>query len=222
MGRFGTLIAGVVVALALALAAPLPAAGYGQEHSASSSAHQGDAAQGGGHHASEPGPWAWADLAIWTVVVFLVLLFVLRRYAWGPMLTGLKQREDNIRMALDEAAKAREEAQALRAAHQKEMDRAQQEVKGIIDKAKRDAELAGNELIAKAKADMAAERERLHREIQTETDQALQSLWTRAADLATQVSAKAIRRQLDGDTQRRLIDEALAELKAGTGTNGYA
>src|SRR4051794_15498859 len=120
MGRFRTWSTCAVVALVLSLAGPAPAAGRSGEQPAPGAAKTTE----GGHdagHPDDPGPWAWADLAIWTVVVFLVLLWVLQRFAWGPMLTGLKQREDNIRMALDEAAKAREEAQALRAAHQKEM-----------------------------------------------------------------------------------------------------
>src|SRR5438045_3444873 len=79
--------------------------------------------------------------------------------------------------------------------------------------ARRDAERAKTEMIASARAEIQTERERLHREIQVETDQALQSLWTRAAELATQVSAAALGRQIDSDGHRRLIDEALAELK---------
>src|SRR4029453_19685850 len=100
------------------------------------------------------------------VVVFLVLLFVLWKFAWGPMLTGLQKREDSIRAALDEAAKARDEAHAIRVQLQQEMGQAQQKVKGIIDEAKRDAQATAEEMVAKAKADIGQERERLHREIQ--------------------------------------------------------
>src|SRR5207302_5294192 len=80
------------------------------------------------------------DLAIWTVVVFLVLVFVLSRFAWKPMLAGLKQREDSIRGALAEAAKAREEAHALRTQLQQEMGQAHEKVRAIIEEAKRDAQ----------------------------------------------------------------------------------
>jgi F-type H+-transporting ATPase subunit b len=163
------------------------------------------------------------DLAIWTVVVFLVLLLVLRKFAWGPMLAGLKRREDNIRAALAEAEAARGEAQALRASLQKDMNEAHLKVKDLIDEAKRDAQASAAEVLAKARADIATDRERLHREIQTETDQALQLLWSRAAELATQASAMAIRRQLDGNTQRQLIDEALTEIRqAMPSTNRHA
>jgi F-type H+-transporting ATPase subunit b len=175
--------------------------------------------------AGDDGPFATKgalDLAIWTVVVFLVLFLVLRAFAWKPMLAGLQKREESIRGALEEAEKARAEAQQIRASLQKDMDQAHHRVKEIIDEAKRDAERTAADTVAKAKADIALERERLHREIQNETDAALQSLWTRAAELATQVSAKVIRRQLDGEAQRRLIDEALSELKTVGGANGHA
>lgn len=161
------------------------------------------------------------DLGIWSLVVFLLLLFVLSKTAWPKMLAGLQMREDNIRGALEEAEKARGEAQALRASLQKDMDNAHLKVKELIDEAKRDAEVTAADVLSKARADIATDRERLQREIRTETEQAMQSLWTRAADLATQASAKALRRQLDGGTQRQLIDEALSELKMA-GTNGHA
>jgi F-type H+-transporting ATPase subunit b len=191
-------------------------------------AEPGKAGGHGDHKAGDDSPFAGEvnqilDLAIWTVVVFLILLFVLRKFAWGPMLEGLKKREDSIRAALDEAAKARDEAHGIRLQLQQEMGQAHEKVKAIIDEAKRDAHVTAEEMIAKAKADIGQERERLHREIQVETDQALQSLWTRAADLATMISAKALGRELDGEGHRRLIDEALTDLqKSGGRGNGHA
>jgi F-type H+-transporting ATPase subunit b len=219
----------VVVCLVAGLAFAGPARAADPQHGEKAGA---DAAQtdkhGGGHGNAEKGvfdekPNKILDLAIWTVVVFLVLLFVLGKFAWGPMLAGLKKREDSIRAALEEAAKARDEAHAIRLQLQQEMGQAQQKVKAIMDEARRDSQSAGEQMIAKAKADIDQERERLHREIQVETDQALQSLWTRAAELATQVSAKAIGRQLDGELQGRLIDEALTDLQKSAGRgNGHA
>ena len=183
----------------------------------------------GGHAAADDSPFAGEahqilDLAIWTIVVFLILLFVLARFAWKPMLEGLQRRERDIREAREEAHKVREEAQKLHERLQAELAQAAQKVHAMLDEARRDAEQAKAEMIASARAEIQTERERLHREIQVETDQALQSLWTRAAELATQVSAAAPGRQIDGDGHRRLIDEALAELKTATkqGANGHA
>jgi F-type H+-transporting ATPase subunit b len=222
--RRGALLAGVLFLVA-ALVCVGPAAAAGQHDEKAGAAHGAEPAKhGGDHDADAQGPFAGTlDLAIWTVVVFLVLVFVLSKFAWKPMLEGLKKREESIRAALAEAAKARDEAHGIRMQLQQEMGEAQGKVKAIIDEAKKDGQSVAEEIVAKAKADIGQERERLHREIQVETDQALQSLWTRAAELATQVSAKALGRQLDGEHHRKLIDEALTDLQklAGRG-NGHA
>jgi F-type H+-transporting ATPase subunit b len=152
------------------------------------------------------------DLGLWTVVVFALLLFVLRKWAWKPWLEGIHRRESNIKEALAEAQKARAEAQQIRAELQKEMSGAHDRVRQIMDDARRDAQRAKEEMISQARAEIQAERERLQREVSTARDQALKELWTQTAQLATLVSAKAIRRHLSVDDHRRLVDEAIAEL----------
>jgi F-type H+-transporting ATPase subunit b len=158
-----------------------------------------------------------ADLGIWTVVVFVLLMLILRRLAWKPMLEGLQKREQTIQGALDEAQKARDEAQRLRAQLQKEMDNAAETVRGILEEARRDAQHTTEDMINKARQEINTERDRLQREMGIAKDQALQELWNQAANLATLISAKTIRRNLTPDDHRRLIDEALADLKAVSG-----
>lgn len=153
------------------------------------------------------------DLGLWTLVVFGLLFLVLRKMAWGPMLEGLKRREDNIRSAVVDAQQARDEAARLRNELQQEMDRAQDKVREIHDEARRLAQKNTEEMLVKARADIQGERERLRRDIDTARDQALQELWNQTAQLSTLVAAKAIRRQITPDDQRRLVDETLAELK---------
>src|SRR5438132_13953965 len=92
------------------------------------------------------------------------------------------------------------------------MDRAAKKVGAILDEAGGDAQRATDEMLGKARAEIQKERERLHREIGMARDQALQEIWNQTAQLATMISAKAIRRQLDADDHRRLVDEAIAEL----------
>ncbi len=152
------------------------------------------------------------DLSLWTLVVFGLLYFVLRKWAWKPMLEGLQKREENIRSAVEEAQRARDEAQRLRDQLQREVDKAHEKVRDILDQARRDAQHMTEEMVAKARAEIQADRDRLRREIETARDQALQDLWNRTAQLATMISAKAIRRQLTPEDHRRLVDEALAEL----------
>lgn len=161
------------------------------------------------------------DLGLWTLVVFGLLYFFLRKLVWTPMLSGLQKREDNIRSAVEEAQQARDEAQRLRDQLQREVDRAQEKVRDILDEGRKHAQQTTDEMIAKARTEIQAERDRLRREIEMARDQALQELWKQTAHLATMISAKAIRRQLTEEDHRRLVDEALTELqgagKAGRG-----
>ena len=152
-------------------------------------------------------------LGIWSIVVFVILLVVLKKYAWGPILEGLQKREHNIESAVRDAQQARDEAQRLRDQLQREVDKAHEKVRDILDEGRRHAQQTTDEMIAKARTEIQAERDRLRREIEMARDQALQEIWKRTADLATEVSAKAIRRQLSAEDHRRLVDEALGELK---------
>lgn len=158
------------------------------------------------------------DLGIWTLVVFLVLLFVLSKFAWKPMLQGLEHRERSIHSALEEAQKAREEAERLRNQFDEQMRKANEQSRGILDEARRAAERTTGDMIAEARKEIQAERDRLQREVNLARDQAVREIWSQAADLATLVSSKAIRRQLNPSDHRQLVDEALAELRqAGDG-----
>jgi F-type H+-transporting ATPase subunit b len=153
------------------------------------------------------------DLGLWTIVVFALLLYVLRKLAWKPWLEATQRRENSIQQARDDAQRARDEAQRLRDQFQGEMDRASEKVRGILDEARGDAQRATDDLLGKARMEIQKERERLHREITMARDQALQEIWNQTAQLATLVSAKAIRRQLSADDHRRLVDEAITELR---------
>jgi len=153
------------------------------------------------------------DLVLWSLVVFVLLLIVLGKFAWGPMLHGLQRREQNIRSAIEEAQKTREEAQKLRVQFEQQLAKAHENVRDILDEGRRAAQQLTEEMTSKARADIQAEQERRRREIEMAKDQALQELWNQSAQLATLISAKAIRRQLNEEDHRRLVDEALAELR---------
>jgi F-type H+-transporting ATPase subunit b len=148
------------------------------------------------------------DLLIWTLVVFGLLLFILGRYAWAPMLEGLKKREDNIRVAAEDAQRARDEAQQLRTQLQQEMARSHEQVQQMIDEGRRNAQRNADEVMARAKAEVQTERQRLHREIEAARDQALQQIRDEVVRVAAAVTTKAIRRELTPDGHRRLADVA--------------
>jgi F-type H+-transporting ATPase subunit b len=153
------------------------------------------------------------DVAVWTIVVFLGLFFVLRAYAWGPIQAGLEKRERDAVAAAEAAQLARMEAQAIRDQFQKEKDEAARKVAELIEEARRDATRLAEEMKAQAQAEIATERERLKREVGVARDQALNEIWQKAASLATQVSARILPRELSDVDQRRLIEFALNDLQ---------
>lgn len=153
------------------------------------------------------------DLTIWSIVVFGVLFWVLRRFAWKPLLEGLQKREHGIQAAIDEAHRAKSEAQALREQFRLEMDQAEARARSIMDEAHKRGQATTEDMVAKARAENQTERDRLRREIDLARDNALKDLTEQAAHLSTMISAKVIRRNLSPDDHRRLVDEAVAEIK---------
>jgi F-type H+-transporting ATPase subunit b len=153
------------------------------------------------------------DLGIWTLVVFLLLMFILKKFAWGPMLEGLHKRETNIRAAIDEATRTRDDAKRIQGELQKQMDNAAGRVRELLDEARKDAQQLKEDMTASARKEIQEERDRQRREIEMAKDQALQQIWQESAQLATMISSKAIRRQLTVEDHRRLVDEALGELR---------
>jgi F-type H+-transporting ATPase subunit b len=153
------------------------------------------------------------DQGIWTIVVFVVLLLVLKRYAWHPMLDALHQREENIRLAAEEAKQARAETERVTAEFKAKMAEAYAEIPRLMEQARKDAQQLAEEMRTKAQAEIQAERQRLRREIEIATEQALQQIYTHAAQLATLISAKAIQKSLSVEDHRRLVDQAMQELQ---------
>src|SRR5688500_13000128 len=93
------------------------------------------------------------DLGLWTIVIFVLLLVILRKFAWGPRLEGLTKREQSIRDAVEEAKKARDETARVSAEFKAKMDQAYAEIPKMMDEARRDAQTLAEEMRAKANQD---------------------------------------------------------------------
>jgi len=160
-------------------------------------------------------------LEIWSLIVFVVLFAVLGKFAWGPLLSALQKREENLVHTLSETDRARTEAENLLAEHRARMAGAEDQIRALIEQGRRDAEASAAEILRKAQAEAEASRDRAQREIGTARDQALGEIWTRTADLAVSVAGRVLSRELSGDDQRRLVELATNELPAHPGgTNG--
>ena len=151
------------------------------------------------------------DLAIYTGVVFLILLAVLWKFAWGPIVVGLEKREQRIAENIAAAERAHEEAKLLLAEYDRKLAGAAEQVRTMLEEARKDAEQAKLEIIAEAKEAAKLEFERSRRELQRATDQALKELSERATNLAVDLAGKIVRAQLSQNDHARLVQEAMAE-----------
>jgi F-type H+-transporting ATPase subunit b len=158
------------------------------------------------------------DLGIYTLIVFGALLFILSKYAWPHIAAGLKKREEAIIGARDEAQKVLQEAQSLREKLQRDSLEAAERSRGEYERARKEAEA----MVAQARESMdkaAAERKvQAEREIDAAKAEALADIYRQAVDLATTLSSKTLARHISADDHRRLVDEAMAELKQTTKT----
>jgi len=154
------------------------------------------------------------DLSVYTIVVFLILFFLLGKFAWPQIAEGLDRREHSIAHDKQEAEKARRDAAALKTQLDAEMARVNDQIRQMMDKARQDAQATAAEELARGKTELQAERERLYRDLQISTDDALHRIWEQAAQLATLISTKAVRKQLTMEDHRALIAEALAEFRS--------
>ncbi|MGA2619174.1 MAG: F0F1 ATP synthase subunit B [Thermoguttaceae bacterium] len=209
----GALWLAVVGGLAACGRAEGPAAGAA-ETSPPASAHgsPSDAADGAQalnpitfHGMSFPG-----DLTLWTAVVFVVVLVVLWKTAWRPLAEGLQKREDEIAAQIAEAEQKNRAARQLLTEYEQKLAASRDEVRNILDEARRQAEQSGHELLQKAKADAALEHRRAVGQIETAANAAAKELAERGADLAVQLAGKIVGASLAPRDHARLIQEAVA------------
>ena len=200
-------------ALALALAC---ASGHAMaadaEHDGGHSDHIGHA--NSGPSLEDPSELKW-DLAIWTTVVFLLLLAVLWKFAWGPIAAALDQREQGIHDQIAAAERANEEAKQNLANYEKKLAEASNEVREMIEEARRDADHTKQEIVAQAKSESAAERDRALREIETAKSGALKELAETSANLAVDLAGKIIQTKLNPADHSELIRKAIDGFPAG-------
>ena len=151
------------------------------------------------------------DLAIWSAVIFGGLVFILAKFAFKPIAKALDEREQQVADNIAGAERANQEAKELLVQYENKLSEAGGEVKAIVEAGKKEAERAGELIVAKAREAAEAERVRAAKEIESATDGALQELAARSADLAVSLAGKIIRRNLDADSHADLIHTAVSD-----------
>jgi F-type H+-transporting ATPase subunit b len=151
-------------------------------------------------------------LMIWTIVCFLITLFVLRRYAFGPIQKLIDERRERIRQSIEEADRAREEARELLEEHRRLLAGARGQAEEILGDARQTAEAMTARMRDETEADRERRLEETRRQIEAETQRALEQIRAEVGELALVAAEKVTRKSLDSDDQRRLIDDAIREL----------
>ncbi len=153
--------------------------------------------------------------ALWTLVIFGIVLFVLGKFAWGPILKGLQDREDFIKKSLEDAKRDRDQAETRLREYEQQLREARAEATAIVEEGRRDAEAAKARILEQAKEESGRQIERAKREIGIARDTAIKELYAQAAHLATDVAARIIRQELKSEDHSRLVNEAIADLESG-------
>ena len=153
-------------------------------------------------------------LFIWTIVTFLVLVALLAKFAWRPLLEALERRQQTIAKALDDAQKARLELERLQRESAEMMAAARVEAEAIVSRSRADAAQLGEELKQKARADAAGIVKNAEKQIQMETARALQQIRSEAVDLSVTIASKILQRNVSKADNEGLIQETLKQVEA--------
>jgi F-type H+-transporting ATPase subunit b len=155
------------------------------------------------------------DLAIVTVLVFLLLLIVLRKFAWKPIITGLDKREHHVAEQLDEAERRNREAEQMLQKYQTQLATASEQVKQMLEEARKSAEAHREQELARTQEAVKRERERAVAEIEAATGRALQEVANKAADTAITLAGRIVRRELKKDDHAALVTQAIDQFPGG-------
>jgi F-type H+-transporting ATPase subunit b len=153
-------------------------------------------------------------LYIWTIATFLVLLTLLAKFAWGPLLKALEERQAQIRKSLDDAQQARQELERVQHESAQLVARARVDADAIVSQGRSDAERLRQELRDTARAEAAAILRNAEKQIELQTLQAVRQIRTEAVDLSVMIAEKLIGRHLSKDDNERLIAQTIDQFDA--------
>jgi len=151
-------------------------------------------------------------LILWTIVSFLLLAFILGKFAWKPMLNALNEREGKIRGALEEADRARTEAAEMIKQNEKNLARAEEEYRKLIREGKALAEKLKEDMLSKARQQAQQTLTQAAEEIQRSVETAKQQLRGEMADLAVKAAEKILEETLDAQKQKKIADSVIKQL----------
>ncbi len=167
-------------------------------------------------HGEDPDVFLSSDIgnSLITLIIFGLVVFFLGKFAWPAVLNVLQQREDMIHNALVEAKREREAADELLARYQEQIDRAREDATELVEEGKRDAEAVRERIHAQAKQEADQMIDRARREIQIATDDAVKKLYDMTTDVAVRVAGSVISKELSPADHADLVRESLERMRA--------
>jgi F-type H+-transporting ATPase subunit b len=152
------------------------------------------------------------NLMFWTLVIFLILFWILKKYAFPAVLGAVEAREKALADAIEGAKRDREEAARVLGEHRQQLDGARAEAQRMIAEARAVAEKSRAELLENTRQDQQEMLERARRDIGVERDKAIAELRREAVDLAIAGASKVVEQNLDSDKNRKLVEAFLSSL----------
>ena len=152
-------------------------------------------------------------LYIWTILTFLILVGLLAKFAWRPLLQALDSRQQSIRGALDDARKAKQELEQLHVESAKLLAQARAEAAEIISRSRSDSDRFREEMKDKARAEAAGLMRNAERQIEMETTRAVQQIRQEAIDISIDIASKLLQRNVSKEDNERLIEETFKQLE---------
>jgi F-type H+-transporting ATPase subunit b len=152
-------------------------------------------------------------LFVWTIVTFLVLLTILAKFAWTPLLKALEERRNTITKALEDAQQARQELERVAQQSSEIMRKSRADAEAVITQSRADADRLREEMRLKARSEAEGIVRNAERQIQLETARALQQIRHEAVDLSVMIASRIIQRNLSKEDNEKLIDEALRQVE---------
>jgi F-type H+-transporting ATPase subunit b len=153
-------------------------------------------------------------LYIWTIATFLILLWLLAKFAWRPLLEALERRQETIRKSLDDAHQAKQDLERLNAESRKILTEARVQAEQILSQTRSDATRLRDELKQKAQAEAAGVMKNAERQIEMETARAVQQIRNEAVDISIAIASKLLERNVTREDNERLIEETFKQIEA--------
>jgi F-type H+-transporting ATPase subunit b len=153
-------------------------------------------------------------LYIWTIATFLILLWLLAKFAWRPLLAALEQRQETIRKSLDDAQQAKQELERLNGESRKILAEARVQAEHILSLTRTDGNRLRDELKQKAQSEAAGVIKNAERQIEMETARAIQQIRNEAVDISIAIASKVLERNVTREDNERLIEETFKQIEA--------